>query len=741
MKRKFFIRALTVFYTLSLTSFLSNRDKDIEPARAATVITERMSQSDIDNYYRNVDENATGETLLNSLANVVKADRQNSFGYKTLQDSAFKYTDVDPERPNDGYIVSFYSGTPVYGYTGMNKEHTWPNSHGGNKVENDPHVIRPTLESENSDRGNEYYAESSSNGWDPASFGNPKYRGISARIIFYAATVGKSSGLVLEDVGRTQGTGTGNRMGKLGDLLKWNLEYPVDQSEIIRNETLDRSLSWNRNPFIDDPSYACRIWGNTNTNTQNICATYGQVIEPTSINLTPNSASLRITETVDLTVGVTPSNASKQVTWTSSNTSVATVSNGKVTAKAVGTTTITATSTANTSVKGTAVITVTNDPIPVTGISLTPTNLSISLNETATLNASVIPSNATNKSITWSTSNSNIVTVNNGVIKGVGLGNASVTATTVDGGFSKSCLVNVTTAPAITVVTGSFYNSTPDNNGGINPSVSTINNGDKNNTHPFLGFNGEQVVSSVGNPIQCYLPRGGGLAIGSSNNPGNLTLTLKSDYYTTKVEALFNYGGKDTTITLDGNKTNTKTTGTFGTQYTNPSNGTPYVTTFNEPASEISISSTRRIILVELKIHVKNTNAPTPQDEAMQWATTFLNETSSGCASQSKTELSSKWLGLKSSYLALSSEAKAYISMQVPNGNGNALEEALAHYELIINKYSLEHFINNVSLQAAPVNNLMNMNLLLVITIISTLVLITLFVTIYYKNKQKRLTK
>lgn len=737
MKRKFFIRALTVFYTLSLTSFLSNRDKDIEPARAATVITERMSQSDIDNYYRNVDENATGETLLNSLANVVKADRQNSFGYKTLQDSAFKYTDVDPERPNDGYIVSFYSGTPVYGYTGMNKEHTWPNSHGGNKVENDPHVIRPTLESENSDRGNEYYAESSSNGWDPASFGNPKYRGISARIIFYAATVGKSSGLVLEDVGRTQGTGTGNRMGKLGDLLKWNLEYPVDQSEIIRNETLDRSLSWNRNPFIDDPSYACRIWGNTNTNTQNICATYGQVIEPTSINLTPNSASLRITETVDLTVGVTPSNASKQVTWTSSNTSVATVSNGKVTAKAVGTTTITATSTANTSVKGTAVITVTNDPILVTGISLTPTNLSISLNETATLNASVIPSNATNKSITWSTSNSSIVTVNNGVVKGIGLGNATVTAKTVDGGFTKSCLVNVTTAPAIKVVSANFYNSV-DNNGTGTPTPANLNNGG----NEYDGFKGEQVVSKVTTTTQCYLPRGGGLAIGSSSNPGTLTFQLNSDYYTNKVEALFN----DTklsgvTINLSGNRTGTTVNGSIGGRYSNPSTGAPYVITFNEPASEITINTSKRVALVELKIHVKNVNAPTPEEEAMQWANTFLNETNSGCASQSKTMLSSKWSSLKSSYLALSSDARTYISTQVPNGNGNALEEALARYELIINKYGLEHFINNANLQAAPLNSFMNTNSLIVITSITTSLLIILFTLLFYKRRQKRLLK
>ena len=118
----------------------------------------------------------------------------------------------------------------------MNKEHTWPNSHGGNKVENDPHVIRPTLESEI------LIVETNITQNHPQTDGilpllKSKASRISARIIFYAATVGKSSGLVLEDVGRTQGTGTGNRMGKLGDLLKWNLEYPVDQSEYSKRNT------------------------------------------------------------------------------------------------------------------------------------------------------------------------------------------------------------------------------------------------------------------------------------------------------------------------------------------------------------------------------------------------------------------------------------------------------------------------------------------------------------------------
>ena len=238
---------------LTLPSLSHSQNQGVNKVSAApTVITARSSQSYIDNYYSSVNLSSTGDSLKNALATLLKAERNASFSYGSHQSTAFPYTDVDPERPNDGYIVSFYSGTPVKGYSGMNKEHTWPDSHGGNKIESDPHVIRPTLTSENSARGNMYYAEPPNAGWDPASFNNPKYRGISARIIFYGATIGASSGLILEDVGRGQASGTGNKMGKLGDLLKWNLAYPVDQTEIIRNETLDISLNYNRNPFIDE---------------------------------------------------------------------------------------------------------------------------------------------------------------------------------------------------------------------------------------------------------------------------------------------------------------------------------------------------------------------------------------------------------------------------------------------------------------------------------------------------------
>lgn len=80
--------------------------------------------------------------------------------------------------------------------------------------------------------------------------------------------------------------------------------------------------------------------------------------------------------------------------------------------------------------------------IEVTSISLNVTNLSLKVGESSTLVASVLPTNATNKSVSWKSSNNSVVTVSNGIVKAVGAGDAVITATS--GGKSVSCSVKVT---------------------------------------------------------------------------------------------------------------------------------------------------------------------------------------------------------------------------------------------------------------------------------------------------------
>ena len=85
---------------------------------------------------------------------------------------------------------------------------------------------------------------------------------------------------------------------------------------------------------------------------------------------------------------------------------------------------------------------VTPTVIAVTSVSLGKNTLSIKKGESAILTATVKPSNATNQSVKWSTSNSN-VTVSNGEVTGKAVGTSVVTVTTDDGGYTAQCTVNV----------------------------------------------------------------------------------------------------------------------------------------------------------------------------------------------------------------------------------------------------------------------------------------------------------
>lgn len=88
----------------------------------------------------------------------------------------------------------------------------------------------------------------------------------------------------------------------------------------------------------------------------------------------------------------------------------------------------------------------TGDPVFVTGVSISPTTGSIAYGEsTLTIKATVTPSNATNKAVAWTSSNENVATVSaKGVVTAVSAGTATITATTMDGGFTATCAVTVT---------------------------------------------------------------------------------------------------------------------------------------------------------------------------------------------------------------------------------------------------------------------------------------------------------
>ncbi len=174
-------------------------------------------------------------------------------------------------------------------------------------------------------------------------------------------------------------------------------------------------------------------------------ALYSEKQLATDISLDKTTASVVVDMTLKLTATVSPNNTTnKTVTWTSSNTSIATVnSNGLVTAKAVGTATITAKTDDGSNLSATCNVTVT--PQLATGISLNQTQATIYDGTTLQLTATVSPNNTTNKTVTWTSSNTNIATVSeNGLVTAKSPGTALITATTQDGSnLSATCRLTV----------------------------------------------------------------------------------------------------------------------------------------------------------------------------------------------------------------------------------------------------------------------------------------------------------
>lgn len=84
------------------------------------------------------------------------------------------------------------------------------------------------------------------------------------------------------------------------------------------------------------------------------------------------------------------------------------------------------------------------EAVPVTSVTLDRKNLSLNIRETTKLNPTVLPINASNKSVTWESDKSEIASVVNGLVTGVGQGNATITVKTVDGEYTDTCDVNVT---------------------------------------------------------------------------------------------------------------------------------------------------------------------------------------------------------------------------------------------------------------------------------------------------------
>lgn len=165
-----------------------------------------------------------------------------------------------------------------------------------------------------------------------------------------------------------------------------------------------------------------------------------QQIRVESVSISQSAVSLEVGFTVQLTASVYPSSATnKEVVWSSANSSVASVSSsGLVTAVGEGAAIITASADGK---KGECTVSVVKKTIAVSEIKLDKTELTLYEGDEVILTASVLPEEATDKTIVWTTSDKSVLSVESGKVEALGKGKATITASV--GGMSASCTVDV----------------------------------------------------------------------------------------------------------------------------------------------------------------------------------------------------------------------------------------------------------------------------------------------------------
>jgi hypothetical protein len=159
-----------------------------------------------------------------------------------------------------------------------------------------------------------------------------------------------------------------------------------------------------------------------------------------------------------------------------------------------------------------------NNNIAVTSMTLDKTTLSLTVGSTGTLTATVEPTNATNSTVTWSSSDETIATISSGTVTAIATGTATITVTTSDGGYTASCTVTVTESTASSgaytqstgtvTVSGNTYSSTTSDENAVKVSGGTFTmtnctvtkSGDTENSDnsSFYGINAAILSSGSG---------------------------------------------------------------------------------------------------------------------------------------------------------------------------------------------------------------------------------------------------
>ncbi len=182
-----------------------------------------------------------------------------------------------------------------------------------------------------------------------------------------------------------------------------------------------------------------------------------EIVPVSGITLDNHQINLKVDENQTLHATINPDTATNTlVDWISRDTAIAKVdNNGTVTGKTIGTTYVVAVS-QDGSFKDSCLVTVI--PTAVTSIVLNKHELSLKVDSSETLVATILPENATNKNVTWTSRNANVAMVNNGIVTAKEVGTTYVIAITEDGNLKDSCLVTISENVGIVAVQSQMQN-------------------------------------------------------------------------------------------------------------------------------------------------------------------------------------------------------------------------------------------------------------------------------------------
>lgn len=187
------------------------------------------------------------------------------------------------------------------------------------------------------------------------------------------------------------------------------------------------------------------------------------VVPVESIVASTNHLSINVGETRQITYTIIPANATdKTVTYSSSDNSKVSVDQlGNIKALEKGDVLITITCSNGVSTDCQVVVSEVSEVVAVTGISLNKTNVNMHTGDTLTLNATISPANATNKSVKWESSAPTVASIdNNGLVTALSDGSATITCTSVsNASVSANCTIGITTIKSLTSVTNGLVHS------------------------------------------------------------------------------------------------------------------------------------------------------------------------------------------------------------------------------------------------------------------------------------------